>query len=257
MILLMVLIKRNQLCFYFLLLGYLGNAQVGRKIDGIYFGKLVHSENALVISTKDTIAVGFVYLNQFERFELFGIYSGGSLKGGFIVNGEELLIVGKLVDDSLKINLLSTSKPSEINQTVLLRVASNPKKDISSVFGNEKPEHDEKLIGIWVALKSVNSEGKNILKSNHQQEFKSNGFISLTGQAIDKILDSDRSKKIILPRYSWQTKAGRIVFKRQGNMGGVAFPGPDEDVYPYEIRGDTLIITNPKAKNYYIKKRNN
>ena len=247
----------NHFIICFLLLSHLGNAQVRGKIDGIYFGRLIHSENALVIFSKDTIVTGFVYLSQFERFDLFGIFSKGTLKGASIVNGEELLIIGKPAGDSLKIDLISSNKPSEIKQVSLLKVASNPKKDVNSIFDAEKPEHDEKLIGAWLTLKSVNAEGKQVLKNKYQQEFKPNGFISFSGPAFDKLHSSDRSKKIILPRYSWQTKSGRIVVNRLVDMAGVTFPGPDEDVYPYEIHGDTLIMTNPKTKSYYIKKKRN
>ncbi len=227
------------------------HAQSSNGQAGVYVGNLVSHRNALALTIKDTIATGNFFTDQYETFPFQGFFNKNVLRGYFLEYGTPRVILGRLQNDTLKVDLFSSKSDSIEKRGVLVRVSSNPNYNVERIFAKEKIEHDERLIGKWKIVKSVNSKGENVLEEIYTEEYLRHGVISFNGPTLNKMLESPAFQRIIKPTTSWQTKAGKII--SQSNLHGTSeYPVPRELIERYYISNDTL-ITQADFKKYFIK----
>lgn len=226
------------------------------KITGVYYGDFITSKNVFVVTINDTLASGSFYMDQFEKFPFQGFFSRNVLKGYFFQNGQPKVITGELKHDSLVLDLISTHDGTVAKHGILARVSFNPKYNVDKLFKKEKPEYDSRLIGSWLKIKSVDADGKNFLKEKYIQEYRANGFIAFSGPAFDQVFANDKTKlSLLLPTLSWETKEGKIIVRSHFANGSTQYGVPEEFIHYYQFSGDTLIVANPKTKEYFIQKQ--
>lgn len=222
--------------------------------SGVYMGNLLSSKNAFAITIKDTIATGTLYTNQYESFVFQGFFSKNVIRGYFVEYGEPRVILAKLLSDTLKIDFISSKGDSVEKQCIMVRVSSNANYNIEKIFSKEKTEHDERLIGKWVIVKSVNSRGENTLNEIYVSEFLRHGVITYDSPTYNKLVEELAKNKIIKPTTNWETKGNKIIF-HSSLHGTSQYPIPREFIVHYYFSSDTLIEVGDFYKHFSIKKK--
>lgn len=228
----------------------------GQKINGVYQGELITPNNAFTISAKDTIVIGSVYLNPYDKLSFWGSYNQGLLQGDIVrSNGDNHFLIGQFVKDSLFVKIISYKDTSQFKFSWLAKVSSNPKHDLHKLFRKYTPEYDPKLIGTWASVKTLNENDVDVTtertrRENIEVEYTADGTSTITGNSIKNLPGISK----YMPRISWETKGDKLITTsiyppRAEPVKPMPFAipalpsGPVQSIELYEIRNDTLIIT--------------
>lgn len=224
-----------------------------QKAEGVYVGELIMPNNALVLTVKNQLVKGKVFLSEFEKFEFVGNQKKDSIKGVILVPGtSEVVLLGKIFKDSISASLISDERK---RTTMLLRIASNPNYDLRRYFGDRTPERDPLLIGKWNLVKSVTAEGKEV-PYRYFYEYLATGEMKHDIESLKRRMeDSWRKAQVktgqqkkftfderLLPRTTWQTSGKKLITISQSN-----YTPATQHEYDYTILNDTLTITNFKG----------
>lgn len=220
---------------------------IGQKIDGVYVGSIITKSNALVIFTRAEVVNGNVYLTEYEKFPFFGTFNLNVLNGTIVVsNGNELLVVGKLVGDSLFLDLSSIVESTLASRSVLKRISSNPGYGLSRLFAKRESDRDTLLVGRWLVIKNIDKKGMDSGRK-YEFEYRKDGEIEMDKQEIKSFFDdaarkagtksiSQQSVNRYMPEAKWSTSGDQLVITI----------GTTEKTYTYSIKADTLTLDGGK-----------
>lgn len=244
----------------------------GQKISGVYQGELITPNNAFTISAKDTIVIGSVYLNPYDKLSFWGSFNNGLLQGDIVrSNGDNYFLIGQFVKDSLFVKVISYKDTSQVKFSWLARVSTNLKYDLNKLFGKNAPQYDANLIGTWAYVKTLDENGVDITKENVKSEnmeieYKPGGQFTISMNMLKKMNPS--GSEFMPSSRSWETKGDKLITTTVVPPLPVslvtslpfAMPlppsGPVQSISLYEIRKDTLITTSKqRTRDFYARKK--
>jgi hypothetical protein len=218
---------------------------LAQNFEGVYKGDLFSKNNFLALRVKKEAASGVLFTNASDKYIFQGVIKGRELTGTLNNSSVMWNLKGILVGDSLSLMISSGQATS---QAVLLKISSNPKTNVPDLI--ESFSRDKQLIGTWLYVKAENLDGspKKIDERfvGAIRHFESNGTYDDEFPFLERQLKSlpPSSSSYSKPRFSWSTKDSKLTFT----------PSKFAPT-PYEIRNDTLIITEQKQKNFYLRRK--
>jgi hypothetical protein len=219
---------------------------LAQDFEGVYKGDLFSKNNLITLRVKKGAASGVLFTSASDKHVFQGMIKGRELAGTLNYASKIWTLGGMLKGDSLSMTMASGL---ETKQALLLRISSNPKADIPDII--ESFSRDERLIGKWLLVKSVNLDGspKKIDSrfSGMIRTYESNGTFYAEFPSTEALYKS-------LPSYSppqskWSTQNSKITMIT--NVANTSKTGSSN----YEIRNDTLTIVTTIGKDFYLRKK--
>jgi hypothetical protein len=238
----------RRILFIFLLVS---NDLIGQPLDGVYAGELVSSKNAFVVSTVGNLAVGSIFLNEKEKLVFLGTFEDSILEGKInLLNGDLLILIGKLSRDSLLINLrLPLDTALVAHNCHLVKISSNTKYNLKKVFGRDRSNRDELLLGKWILVEVFDQNGAKVPFENYTMEFKADGWLYVSSVTLNSQILSSGVRNLE-PKTRWETVGSQIVSRFESAMFGSV-----EHTLNYSISGDTLTTINGKGYKYIYNRK--
>lgn len=250
-----------------------------KQLKGAYEGELVAPKSVLLINhQKDSVLKGLVYSSPLEHVPFYGLYAKQQIRGTIFMppeQGDIVILYGKLNKDTLHVTLISSIDSTVMVRSKLVRVSGSVNYNLEKTYGKISPQYDERLVGAWVYLFTVNEDGQkveyNAIMPGMAVEYMANGMWTVNIPRLAELTAkySVPASQRVYTRYTWFTHEGRLSTKSQihfppamiekaAQMGLPSPPASDtrEFVSTYQIKGDTLITTDSKmTRIYYLKKK--
>jgi hypothetical protein len=234
-----------------IILNLVASSLFGQSFDGVYIGELVSSKNVFTISTAGNLAIGAIHLNANDKLTFLGSWNELALEGKInLLNDEVLLVNARLSGDTLYVALNSPNNPDLVKQKgILTKISSDPKYDLKKVFHRPRPGYDERLIGKWVLVKTIDDKAMEVKSQRHSMEFRSDGWLYVYSSSLNDLTFPTGMTKID-PRTKWETDGSTIISRFESRMFG-----PVEFILTYQVGLDTLTTINSKNHKFIYKRK--
>jgi hypothetical protein len=210
--------------------------------DGVYMGRLLSDNNALVIETAASTLVATLHLNRVEKIIFTGTLAEGALSGSFKHSNKTWTLNGKFRNDSLIINL---SSEQEIISARLKKISAKPSFNFKKLLNEPSLLRDMQLVGTWRLLYSVKDGVKQPLPPDIRElrkTYRSNGTCEIRSNETSKLY---AQYPHLIPSCTWETRGNKLIVTTTGRHGAFS------SEVTYLIKGDTLITTNDKNVSSY------
>lgn len=216
-------------------------------VQGVYYGALLSNKNVLVLTFKENILSGNLYLYPDEKLTITGKTEGLDLSGVIKSASAVWPFTGHLKNDTLYI-LLAEKKTT----AKLKKISSNPNYNISKLL--ESTLRDESLVGEWLHLYDLDPVGnpKSVpaIAREAKHIFYNDGREKISSPAVERQLNSINIKER-QPEFRWETRNNTLT-----TTGPETGMGKFYSARQYKVSGDTLIfIISDGSKSFYIKSR--
>lgn len=225
---------------------------MGQDFTGSYCGNLIGEQSIFFITDqKETNdLVGEVYHTKQSKLFFKGKSLHNSISGSIYSEGGEKLILlnGVFKQDTLQLDLQSESDSSLKKSATLIKVSNRLYNQVKIDFYFD---HNPKLIGSWLLIGQESNGKSSTPKEFYSVTYSPDGLQSLQSSSL-----REQTKKLNLKNYQsttkWRTQDRRLILTFEGSTRGSL-----ENSRFYEIKGDTLIISNtanPSNKSKFIRK---
>ncbi len=214
-------------------------------LEGVYAGRILSQKNAFVISVVQATAIESVYMSTSEKLVFMGSVRGVHLEGTAQSNNVFLEINGRLVGDSLFLNV---KQNGEIQLRKLKRISRMTNYNTAKLL-KSGASRNLAQVGSWALLDAFGRDGKKKPKDEFSNgfmyKFFADGSCVIQSQAINKFFNEVKAQ----PHKSyWDVDETKLIISTRG-VSSLSYD------YSFVLKGDTLSLFGKSSKEVYVRVR--